>query len=225
MPETTLKPTGTEARLCELIAKIQAPAGGDKYGRWTLVEEVFGGKHSKWIARCSCGKEKVVHIENLIRGKSNSCGCFRFECVSSRAKTHGLSKDKTGTYKSWSHMKGRCLNEKDMAYKDYGGRGIKVCDEWMSFDGFLKDMGFRKPYESIERIDVNGDYTPSNCVWIDKRLQARNTRNTRFDEVEVSKIRERLANGEKTSALAKEYGVGVGHIGQIKREEIWRKDL
>ena len=204
--------TGTEARVCELIAA--------RHGRWTLISQVQGGKHKKWKALCDCGKEKIVFIENLVRGKSVSCGCFRGELSGDRVRTHGQS-GRTNTYRSWSHMKGRCLNETDAAYGDYGGRGISICDRWMTFEMFFEDMGHCPSGFSIERIDVNKGYEPSNCKWIKRNLQPRNTRATRFTEPSIKTIRQKLSIGAAPSSLALEYGVSSGHIRQIKNNKIW----
>lgn len=119
-------------------------------------------------------------------------------------------------------MKGRCLNETDAAFGDYGGRGIRICDRWMSFENFYADMGDCPSGYSIERIDVNGNYEPKNCTWIPRNKQPRNTRATRFNEAEILSIRYRLRNGVSTSVLAKEYGTTGGHIRQIRANEIWK---
>lgn len=215
-----IRAQGTEARVCKDIADRQA------IGQWTLLEKVEAGKHSKWLAKCSCGKEKIVIIDNLLRGKSLSCGCYRKKVMQALNTTHGQSGNSTKTraYRSWAHMKGRCLNQDDAAYKDYGGRGISVCERWLKFENFFADMGECPPEHSIERINVNGNYEPYNCKWIHKKFQARNTRANRFDEQLVSEIRVRLLNGEKVIALAKEFGTTEGHIRQIRSKAIW-KDL
>lgn len=195
-----------------------------RHGRWTLVAQVTGGKHPKWLAQCDCGKQKEVLLGNLLRGKSRSCGCLRGEESAKRLTTHGRA-GSAGAYKSWSHMKGRCLNKKDAAFNDYGGRGIKICERWMQFEQFLEDMGECPLGHSIERVDVNGHYEPSNCVWLPKRLQNRNTRKTRFSDQLAEKIRLRLSAGETASSLGREYGVSAGHIRQIRRNEIWDKGV
>ena len=151
---------------------------GNKYGRWTVIQfdRVFKGQYY-WLCRCECGTEKSVYSANLKNKKSLSCGCLAIELASQREKTHG--KCKTRIYRLWAGMKTRCTNKKEPAYKFYGGRGVKVCDRWMnSFEAFYADMG-DPPDEnsSIERLDVNGDYCPENCTWIDFSKQACNTRN------------------------------------------------
>ena len=205
--------TGIEAIVCKEIARRQT--------KWTLLKQVSGGKHPKWLAKCDCGTEKEVYIENIRRGKSLSCGCHRTVVTAMRTTTHGRS-GKTKEYKSWAHMKGRCLNPKDAAFKDYGGRGIKICERWLTFENFFADMGPCPVGYSIERIDVNGDYEPSNCKWLDRRHQARNTRATRFDVETIVEIRRRLKQGFAASALAQEYKTTSGHIRQIKNEIIWK---
>lgn len=129
----------------------------------------------KWECICDCGKiVKVTSSSIGSKGKTRSCGCKNIEKFVKRNTKHNsyLSKE----YQSWKAMKQRCLNTNNSRYKSYGGRGIKICDEWKnSFENFYQDMG-DKPTEkhSIDRIDVNGDYTPTNCRWADDTTQNRN---------------------------------------------------
>jgi len=123
---------------------------------------------------CSCGKEKLISIYSLLDGMTTSCGCRRLKVVTK----HGLST--TTSYRSWLDMHYRCYNKDNNAYYNYGERGIEVCERWSEPDGFgflnfLNDMGM-KPDDSytLDRIDVNGNYEPSNCRWATNLTQARN---------------------------------------------------
>jgi hypothetical protein len=156
---------------------------GQKFHRLTVLNRVpneRGYNTTRWLCRCDCGTEKVVDRTNLASGKIRSCGCFNSERRAERQLTHGLSKTKL--YKVWSWMLTRCYNEKCEHYKDYGGRGIGVSDEWRSdFLNFYNDMapGY-KPGLELDRIEVNGDYSKGNCRWATDKQNARNKRNTTY---------------------------------------------
>lgn len=137
------------------------------------------------ICRCSCGSEFSCDPRDLMKGHTKSCGCLQREAVRGTAismTTHAM----TGSpeYISWVHMKGRCQNQKNRKYSQYGGRGIRVCQSWdENFEAFLRDMG-EKPFAgaSIDRINVDGDYEPGNCRWADAKMQAQNKRSHRMVE-------------------------------------------
>ncbi len=179
---------------------------GQRFGRLVAVER--NGKDAnfktRWLCRCDCGKLHTVTGTNLTRGNTVSCGCHRLEYHTS----HGMSKTKV--YSVWCSMIGRCENRSDKAYKNYGARGIKVCERWKKFENFISDMGDRPSNFTIERIDNNGDYTPDNCVWADHHKQSRNKRNNRLYTV----------NGE-TKCLtdwAVDAGITYGAaLGRLKR--------
>jgi hypothetical protein len=155
---------------------------GDKYGRLTIVKEVkqhitpSGQIKRKFNCVCECGNIIDTQLNGLIAGNTISCGCYRRKKIIEVSTTHGLSKHPL--YKTWKSMKERCYNPNIKRYKDYGGRGIKVCDRWLSsFENFLIDMG-EKPtsQHSIDRIDVNGNYEPNNCKWATSTEQRINQR-------------------------------------------------
>jgi hypothetical protein len=151
---------------------------GSTFGRLTVIERCAISKPKKWICRCECGKESLVFDSNLLRGHTTSCGCRQTEIMIS----HGQSKTKE--YRAWIAMRTRCYNTKTPYYKDYGGRGITVCERWNSFELFLADMGPRpSDGSSVERRNVNGNYEPSNCYWATDKTQARNRRGTIYVSV------------------------------------------
>lgn len=155
---------------------------GLRYGRLrvTAPAESKGGQ-SRWKCLCDCGKETVAFLGNLRRGHTISCGCER-SIVTTREKTkHSMYG--TPTYKSWSAMLTRCNNPKAPKYKDYGARGISVCEAWSKFEAFLADMGVRPEGTTLGRRDNDGNYEPGNCKWETAVEQGRNKRNTTLYEV------------------------------------------
>lgn len=145
---------------------------GLRFGRWIVVARAAA---SKWFCRCDCGVERLVEGCNLVRGVSQSCGCLHKELLSKRQRKHGQTHSRE--YASWNAMKVRCYNSTRAGFKDYGGRGIRVCRRWMdSFENFLKDMGPRPMNTSLNRKDNDKGYSPTNCEWADRAVQNNNSR-------------------------------------------------
>jgi len=151
---------------------------GQRFGKLTVI--AYAGRnqfdHHLWLCRCDCGNEKTSTTSSLCAGRTIACGCY------SPHRTHGMSK--TPEYKIWTAMVQRCTTVKHQAYKDYGGRGIKVCERWRhSFENFLDDMGKRpSPLYSLDRIDNDGNYEPGNCRWATQTEQTNNQRNNHIVE-------------------------------------------
>jgi hypothetical protein len=161
------------------MKKTRLDLKGKQFGRLTVLEYSHTNKHgqSMWKCRCACGSERIVTGSHLKSGHSISCGCYNAEAAKDRRKTHG--KRKTRLYRIWLNMKARCTIESVSQFKNYGGRGITVCEEWAnSFQAFY-DWAMSNGYDenaprgkcTIDRIDVNGNYEPSNCRWVSIQAQ------------------------------------------------------
>lgn len=158
---------------------------GQKFNHLYVISHAFNKNgRSYWNCLCDCGKTVVVLGSSLKSGNTKACGCHQKDGWSNGI-THG--KSKTRQYRIWQNMKNRCLNSKDQYFKNYGGRGIKVCDEWIGKDGFISFYNWAigngyKENLTLDRINNDGDYCPENCRWVGRNEQMRNTRRNRILE-------------------------------------------
>lgn len=158
---------------------------GQRYTRLTVVRENGRNKHGSvlWLCECDCGNQIEVSTNSLHKGNTKSCGCLYRDYINNlrpNAIKHGDSK--TRLYNIWRDMKLRCYNEKQTGYKNYGARGIKLCDEWLndfiSFKNWAIDAGYQNDL-TLDRLDNDGDYEPSNCKWSTPKEQSNHKRNNR----------------------------------------------
>lgn len=170
---------------------------------------------------CTCGNTIIVRKPKFVNGVTKSCGCLQKEHASQFNKSHGMTN--TPEYRSWYAMLTRCNNKNSAQYKDYGGRGIVVCEEWVnSFENFFKDMGYKPSRNhSIERTDNNKGYNKNNCVWATRIEQCSNKSNNRKflykgQELTVTEISRRSGIGRsKISNWANRSGYSKEKIEQI----------
>lgn len=188
---------------------------GRRIGLWTVLRQDgnYPGGGALWRCVCDCGSERNVGGADLRGHKSTNCGCQKAEKTGDRARTHGGTGSRL--YSVWQNMNKRCNNPRAPRYENYGGRGISICAEWASFEPF-REWAVANGYDdalSIERIDVDGNYTPENCTWADAKAQARNRRFVK-----------RAPDGRPWPEVAEEHGVSIGMFN-CRRWAGWPPEL
>ena len=147
---------------------------GERFGRLLTTERVRLGNRLAYVCTCDCGERICVVGHRLRSGQTKSCGCLKDDVQRARLIQHGHYN--SPTYKSWSGMIQRCTNQKNLRYRDYGGRGITVCERWRNFKKFLEDMGERPAGLTLDRIDNDKGYFLDNCKWATYFEQCHNRR-------------------------------------------------
>lgn len=178
---------------------------GERFGRWTLLAPRDGRRVE---CRCDCGAARLVVFADLAGGRSKSCGCLAREVTAERSRTanrkHGM--ERSSEYRIWVDMRRRCHNPSRPDFKNYGARGIRVCDAWFNdFTAFFRDMGPRPAEHTLDRIDNTKGYCPSNCRWSPRTTQERNKRTNRRltvrgEEMTMAEAAERFNIGYMTLA-------------------------
>lgn len=185
---------------------------GERFGSLVVLRRVEdkispkGYKKPQYECICDCGNKKIAVRGNLLTGNTTSCGCYKKELDHKRFLKHGHAENPDKLYQKWSGMRSRCYNSNATNYKNYGGRGIKVCAEWNDYEVFRKwaiDNGYKEGL-TIDRIDVDGDYEPSNCRFTTMKEQNNNRRTTNLHTY----------NGKTQSEMkwAEEYGIPYGTL-------------
>lgn len=162
---------------------------GNKFGMVTVLwkTEKYSGTHRLWHCQCECGGTVLATLSDLRSGRRRSCGCLKKTARVTNGANRGGKR--IPEYGVWASMKERCSNPKQKQFDRYGGRGIRVCDDWQNFDGFISDMGHRPtPEHTIDRIDNDGNYEPGNCRWALMSDQANNKSTNIFVAIDGVKL-------------------------------------
>lgn len=200
---------------------------GPAHNRKNLVGQVFGmltvlspaekkvyksGGRTQYLCRCSCGEQVTVLTCSLSSGNTKSCGCAGKVRLSIMNTVHGMTGTKV--YRAWQAMLNRCRNKNLPQYKDWGGRGIRVCKRWHRFENFLEDMGEPANNQSLDRVDNDGGYSKDNCRWATKKEQVRNKRSNRIIKF----------NGESKTLIEWAEGLGIDQASLRERISKWPLD-
>ena len=198
-----------------------------RFGRLVAIKPCGKNKYRNvlWLCRCDCGKEHIVPSGKLLQGKSKSCGCYAHDLHVAQLEKHGITTGgKPRTFVIWNGMKARCLNPKAVSYKNYGGRGLKICDDWLTFANFHNwavNNGYQDGLE-LDRINNDMDYCPENCRWVSKAFNLGHQRKTRF--IEVCSVKLNVTTWCKEVGLSRTKAYKLLHIGEEAfREEVKKR--
>jgi hypothetical protein len=200
---------------------------GQIFGRFTVLQRAENSKSgmTRWHCLCVCGKKSICIGNNLVRGISKSCGCFRMDNPNGRKHGHTAKRKKTPEYRSWRAMRNRCNNPHSTRWENYGGRGISICERWSTFENFYADLGEKpepKHLYSLDRWpDMNGNYEPGNCRWATDTDQARNKRSVKLTVEKATEIRSLRASGVQNQDLAKQFGIHAATVSDVINNRSW----
>lgn len=181
---------------------------GKKYNYLTIIKfSHYKSNYRYWLCRCDCGVEKSIREDLIVKNKTISCGCYNIIKIKKTNTKHGLWSHRL--HNVWSSIKTRCYNKKSHAYKNYGGRGITMCDEWKNNFKSFYDWAMSNGYQdnlTIDRINNNGNYEPLNCRWVDMKTQSNNKRNNKM----ITYKNETLS----VSEMARKYDITVDRLSK-----------
>lgn len=214
----------TTREFCEQARRTRiANAVGRKFNRWTVLSQAEPRRGKTFVnVVCECGNQKTVLLSYIENGASTSCGCFRNEYLKARWTRHGYSKHPL--WSRWRNMIARCHNPKNPSYKNYGARGIVVCNEWRhspaAFYRWATEAGWSPAFQ-IDRIDNDGPYSPENCRFVTQALNNRNRRSSKLSDSDIAQIKAARASGSKMQVIAQRYGITTGMVGHIVFGRAW----
>lgn len=204
-----------------------------KFNRLTVLS--FAGMEkgrSHWLCRCNCGTERVFSGNSISKGNTKSCGCLRYDNLLIKKKMLGLSLQQANPrlYRCWIDMKRRCDNQNRLEYKNYGGRGITVCEDWKgsfkSFADWSLANGYKENLEIDRYPNNDGNYEPSNCKWTDPSENSRRKRSTKLNWTKVMTIRNLYKIGAFTQIeLSKIFSITPSTINVVIKNKTWNKQL
>ncbi len=185
--------------------KLKFDLTGQRFGRWSVIGRTDARRlrDTAWVCLCECGTERLVKSTALRSGTSKSCGCIQKASYDKRTRTH----------RSWISMRLRCFGKNQKSYKNYGGRGITVCERWDDYLNFLSDMGERPLGTTLDRINGEGNYEPGNCRWATPRAQANNMR--------VNHVIEWRGRSQTLTQWARELNISWGTLNARIRKHRW----
>lgn len=200
---------------------------GKTFNRLTVVKRSHVDKDNfiVWECICACGNTHFARAYPLKMGSIKSCGCLNNELRNIRRTTHGLSK--LPIYKVWKSMKSRCYRLTDTRYSRYGGRGIKVCDEWLNSPIAFIEWAMKNGYVeglSIDRRDNNGNYTPVNCRFVSIAVNNRNSSSTHLTKEDIKAIKSCHSGGMMQIDIAPKFGISQQTVSKIVNNKSWRDE-
>jgi hypothetical protein len=196
---------------------------GQRFNRLTAIRFVGRrGTNPYWVFRCDCGVEKEMQPGAVKSGVVKSCGCLNRELTGARRRTHGQYQHPL--MKVYTAAKQRCENPNDKAYHNYGGRGVRMADEWQEFQPFF-EWAMANGYKSglqLDRVDNDGDYAPDNCRFVTRAANNRNKRTNVLTEDDVAEMRRKASEGMRYSDIAAEFNYDQSATRKICLGLIWR---